>query len=278
MYSYYTDSSFKPPKQKQDGTWKRERARYRIYNLGKTIKVSERLLGLQNILQAELLAIHHALQIIVNKFPNKPTYIFTNSLTSLYLLIKQFKHPTYYIDHPDQTIFHSMIEMLIQWIQTTIITKIKAHANIVKNESLNESADALAKLGNKLPHRSPLYPYEKAHSTPYYFHKDHWPSMDETPNKGPISYLQLYLLKYDMQHSLEYIAWNFFNIHKWTSDTNIDNETSTSIWNHLNITYCQKPVFSNSDTTNIWAIHTNNYSLVLNYILILRIHYVNLQN
>jgi hypothetical protein len=133
-----------------------------------------------------------------------------------------------------------MIEMLTQRIQTTIITKIKAHANIVGNESLNESADALAKLGNKLPHRSPLYPYEKAHSIPYYVYKDHWPSMDETPDKGPISHLQSYLLKYDMQHSLEYIARNFLNIHKWTSDTNIDNETSTSFWNHPNITYSQK--------------------------------------
>jgi ribonuclease HI len=52
-----------------------------------------------------------------------------------------------------------MIHTLSQRTQLTIITKIKAHANIVGNEHANN----LAKLGNKLPQRSPLHPYEKAH-------------------------------------------------------------------------------------------------------------------
>ena len=58
--------------------------------------------------------------------------------------------------------------MLSKRTQTTIITKVKAHTNIEGNEH----ADKLANSGTKLPHRTSLHPYEKAHSTPYYLHKD----------------------------------------------------------------------------------------------------------
>ena len=80
----------------------------------------------------------------------------------------QIKHPTHHTNHLDQTILQSMINMLTKKIQHIIITKIKAHTNIVGNVF----ADCLAKLGDKLPHKSPLYLYKKAHSTPYCFHKD----------------------------------------------------------------------------------------------------------
>jgi hypothetical protein len=129
-----------------------------------------------------------------------------------------------------------MIEMLTQRTQVIIITKIKAHANIAKNEY----ADNLVKLGNKLPHRSPLHPYEKAHSTPYYFHRDHWPFVDQTRDKDPICHLQPYLLKYEKKNSLKYIARNFSDIHKWIGDKHKDNETSTSFRNNPNITNSQK--------------------------------------
>jgi hypothetical protein len=82
-----------------------------------------------------------------------------------------------------------MIEMLIQRTQPTIITKVKAHANIVGNEH----TDKLAKDGNKLPDESPVHPYEKAHPTPYYFHRDNWPSIEQTPDKGPISHFHPYI-------------------------------------------------------------------------------------
>jgi hypothetical protein len=122
--------------------------------------------------------------------------------------------------------------MLIQRTQPTIITKVRAHTNIAGNEY----TDKLAKDGNKLPDKSPIHPYERAHPTPYYFHRDNWPSMDQTPDKEPIRHLQPCLQKYEKEHSLKDIAQKFPNINKWTSDTNIDNETSNSFWSHPDIT------------------------------------------
>jgi ribonuclease HI len=58
--------------------------------------------------------------------------------------------------------------ILYQSNQPTIITKVKAHANI----DGNERADKLAKDGTKLAHSLPTQPYKNAHSTPYHLHKD----------------------------------------------------------------------------------------------------------
>jgi hypothetical protein len=107
-----------------------------------------------------------------------------------------------------------MINMLSLRIQPTVIVKVKAHSNIEGNEQ----ADKLAKIGVALSHWTPLHPYEHAHSTPYYFHRDTWFSMDQTPNKGPIRHPQSYLIKYDCIESLDCIARNFPNIDKWTTD------------------------------------------------------------
>jgi hypothetical protein len=41
-------------------------------------------------------------------------------------------------------------------------------------------------------------------------------------------HLQPYLIKYDRAHTLELTARTFPNINKWTSDENIDIETSTT--------------------------------------------------
>jgi hypothetical protein len=101
-YNYYTDGSFKPPKQRINGTWKPEIAGYGIYNPINHINISTRLPGLQNILRAELLAIHDTLQILLAQFPHEPAHIFTDSLNSIYLLLMQIKHPTCHTSHPDQ--------------------------------------------------------------------------------------------------------------------------------------------------------------------------------
>jgi hypothetical protein len=101
-YNYYTDSSFKPPKQRINGTWKPETTGSGIYNPINHINISTRLPGLQNILRAELLAIHHTLQILLAQFPHEPAYIFTDSLNSIYLLLLQIKHPTRHTSHPDK--------------------------------------------------------------------------------------------------------------------------------------------------------------------------------
>ena len=52
QFCYYTDGSFKPPKQINNGQWRRKKARYGIYNPFKNLKIAKRLPRLQNILRA----------------------------------------------------------------------------------------------------------------------------------------------------------------------------------------------------------------------------------
>jgi ribonuclease HI len=138
--------------------------------------------GPQNILRAELMAIHHTLRLLITVYQNEPAHIFTDCLNVLYLLNTQTKHPTLHNNHPDKNIIESIIQMLQTRTQTTTIHKVKAHMNI----SGNEQAYKLAKAGCGLEHRDVVITYEHAHPIPYYFQKDWWHSMQETPNKGPI--------------------------------------------------------------------------------------------
>jgi ribonuclease HI len=208
--SYYTDGSFIPPKENNDGLWTSETAGYGIYNFTKNLAVSQRLPGLQNILRAELMVIHHAIKIIIQEYPHEPTYIFTDSLNSLYLLNTQLKHPTLHNNHPDKTILASIISMISAHTQPLSLFKVRAHTHIYGNDQ----ADQLAKAGNTLPHHPPLYPFEHAHSTPYYLHKDSWFSMANTPYKGPIRNLHRYITKQDTENNLQKLANSFPNICK----------------------------------------------------------------
>jgi hypothetical protein len=128
---------------------------------------SKRLPGLQNILQAEMMAIHHTLQLLITTYQNEPAHIFTDCLNILNLLNTQIKHPTSHNSHPDKIILENMVKMLISQTQTTTLHKIKAHTNIEGNDQ----ADALAKLGRELDHRDATSPYGHAHPTPYYLQK-----------------------------------------------------------------------------------------------------------
>jgi ribonuclease HI len=236
QHSYYTDGSFKPPKLTPTNTWRRERAGYGIYNSIKNIQISARLLRLQNILRAELMALHHTIQLINYQYSNEPAHIFTNSLTSLYLIKTQLTHPTLHNNHPDKTILASLAHMLQTRTHPLSLHKVRAHINIPGNEF----ADKLTKDGTKLPHRNPHHEYEYAHPTPYYLHKNTWPFMDNTPYKGPIRHLDPYLQKYYKHHNFQILANSFPNITKWTTDTNIDLPTSTNFWSHPAVTDSQK--------------------------------------
>ena len=41
QFYYYTDGSFKPPKQTNNGQWRREKIGYGIYNPFKNLKIAE---------------------------------------------------------------------------------------------------------------------------------------------------------------------------------------------------------------------------------------------
>jgi ribonuclease HI len=210
QHSYYTDGSFKPPKLLPNNTWRRERAGYSIYNSSKNIHISAHLPGLPNILRAELMALHHTIQLLNSQYSHELAAIFTDSLTSLYLLKIQLTHPILHNNHPDKTILASMAHMLQTRTHPLSLHKVCAHINI----SGNDHADRLAKDGTTLPHRNPRHDYEHAHPTPYYLHKDTWPSMEDTPYKGPIRHLDPYLKKYDKHHNLQTLTNSFPNIAK----------------------------------------------------------------
>ena len=103
QYCYYIDGSFLPPQQIGD-RWTREKAGYGIYNQYKNLELAVKLLGLQNIFKVELMAIHAALTIINEEYPNEPAHIFTDCLNGLYVIKTQIKHLTLHNNYPDKTI------------------------------------------------------------------------------------------------------------------------------------------------------------------------------
>jgi hypothetical protein len=74
MYSpqicYYTYRSFKSPREMTLGHWKFEIVRYDIYDPIKNLRITKILPGLQNILHAEMMAIHHHRYFTISYFMN----------------------------------------------------------------------------------------------------------------------------------------------------------------------------------------------------------------
>jgi hypothetical protein len=183
-----------------------------------------------------MMAIHKTLQIINTQYPNEPAYIFTNSLNVLYLLNTQIKHPTQHNSHPDQVTLASMVQLLQNRSQPITLYKFRAHVNI----DGNEQADKLAKEGLDLTHRNAIHPYEHAHATPYYYQKNEWPSMIDTPDKGPVRFLEKQIKKYDRTNNLETMATQTPNVSKWLGNEDIDKEFSNEFWNNPAFTDKQK--------------------------------------
>jgi hypothetical protein len=104
----------------------------------------------------------------------------------------------------------------------------------------NERADKLAKIGSGKDHKNASQPYEHAHTLPHYYQRKEWPSMDETPDKGPIRFLAKYLKKHDLDNYLTEIANNFPNIKKRTRNESIDRKLSNEFWTNPRITDAQK--------------------------------------
>jgi len=235
QFSYYTDGSFMKPKEIAPGEWRRERAGYGIHS-PKGLNIANRLYGHQNILRAEMMAIHETLSIINTQYPNEPAFLFTDRLNVLYLLNTQIKHPTLHNSHPDQITLASMVRILQEWTQPIALHKVWAHVNI----DGNEKTDKLAKEGLELEHKIATHPYEHAHTTPYYYQKDIWASLDDVPNKGPVRFLEKQIIKYDRETNLAIMATQTPNTCKWTENTDINNELSNEFWANPAITDKQK--------------------------------------
>ena len=182
------------------------------------------------------MAIHATLKVINKEYPNKLAYIFTDCVNGLYVIKTQIKHPTLHNNHPDKTILQEIVKLLQQMTQPTTLYKVRACANIEGNKKTNE----LVKEGREKEHTDAINPHEFAHSTPYYYQRYWWHSMDETLDKGPIRFLEKYIIKHDRKYNLEIIATKFPNIDKWIANEDIDNKLSNEYWTNKQIIDSQK--------------------------------------
>ena len=105
----------------------------------------------------------------------------------------------------------------------------------------------LQKVAPKKLYKIASKPYEFAHTTPYYFHKDEWPGPTKSPDKGPIRCLETYIEKHDRKKNLKIMVQKFPNISKWIMNLDIDNELSNKFWSNPTISYSQKIAY--------WTIH-----------------------
>ena len=64
--------------------------------------------------------------------------------------------------------------------------------------------------------------------------------MDETLDKGPIRFLEKYIIKHDRKYNLKVITKEFPNINKCIANADIDNELSNKNWTNKHITDSQK--------------------------------------
>ena len=74
----------------------------------------------------------------------------------------------------------------------------------------------------------------------YYYVRDEWPSMDLTPDKGPIRFLEKHLTKYNKNINLKLSPILYPNIDKWIANEKIDNVLSNKFWTNKNIMDSQK--------------------------------------
>ena len=104
-------------------------------------------------------------------------------------------YSTHKLNTPHYIIVTQTKSHLLPWYNCSKIAPNQSHytklEHIYVNINGNEQADKLAKEGLDLTHRSAIHSYEHAHATPYYYYqKDEWPSMIDTPDKGPDRFLE----------------------------------------------------------------------------------------
>lgn len=60
--------------------------------------------------------------------------------------------------------------------------------------------------------------------------------MDETPDKGPICFLDKHLTKFDYETNLIELVTNFPNTHRWINNHDIDAQLSNELWTNNLVT------------------------------------------
>jgi ribonuclease HI len=228
--SYFTDGSFTPPKPEAPDELS-DIAGYGIYNKEKNIKIALKLPGLQNILRAELIAIHDTFKITATDI--EPTYIFTDNLNSIYLINTHLKHPTSHNNHPDKLLLQEITHHIQNRTVVLYIHKVKAHKDIAGNEE----ADRLAKIGAKEEDIPITEAHHNAHISPYWLHRA-IPKQHGKPSKDPIRNFQKFLKDSELEQQKE-LATKFTYIDKWVNNKEMDLEDSNDFWDNKLITDSQ---------------------------------------
>jgi ribonuclease HI len=193
------------------------KAGYGVYSAIFEEQIAARLPGRQNILRAELMAIHKATTLL---HPEETTFIFTDSLVSLFLLRNYKNSPSAHKHHPDRFLLEAILTQIAQHPQPTQLLKVRSHVGIFGNEK----ADKLAKIGVAKPpeaiHGNLMHIY---HPFPHYLHS-------KTFRTGPIRNLDMHLLllhKHQLQHR---IIPKQPSVQKWTSNDALDHTLSNAFW------------------------------------------------
>ena len=104
--SYYMDGSFTP----YDGQGNGNIVSSGIFNTPLAINIVAKLLSYPNILRAELyallLAIEHTKKLTID------TFIFTNNLNNIYLLLNHIRHPSSQYNHLDKLLIALIIDAI----------------------------------------------------------------------------------------------------------------------------------------------------------------------
>ena len=177
-----------------------------------------------NILQAKLTAIYDTIKLAKTNID--PTYIFIDSLNSIFLINMQLRHSSFQINHPNKLMLQEIITHIKNKQSPLYIHKVKAHKNILGNEEV----DKLARKRSELETTSITKQYHNAHTSPYWLLKAE-PYQYDHPFKDPIRSYQKYLEKRELKKQKE-IATKLPYIDKWINNKEIELNDSNNIWNN----------------------------------------------
>ena len=166
----YTNGSFIPPD--KNGTC--NTIGVGVYCPANNLQIAERLLGLQNILHAELNTLLIAIQ--CTQHLTQDTQIFIDNLNSIYLVHNHIQHPSSQHKHPDKLLIAAIVNHITCTTHKITIQKVRAHTGITCNDIAYQLANSEALLDK--PNNTPRI--HTVHTTP--------PGLMESPHvptRGP---------------------------------------------------------------------------------------------
>ena len=102
-------------------------------------------IGPQTVPRAELIAIRESLRLATEKHRNKTIYVYSDSLTSLYLILRWIHKPNTLKHHLFRPILEEIGQLLDAHVGDIHLCKVKAHSDIFGNEIADALAVAAAK-------------------------------------------------------------------------------------------------------------------------------------